>query len=47
LLINALVIGWNTTESELHAADAIVPLARSLVELLFWRQLQQSTLPEL
>jgi hypothetical protein len=23
-----VVVGWNTTDSELHATDAIVPLAR-------------------
>jgi hypothetical protein len=28
LWFNALVVGWNTTDSELHAMDAIVPLAR-------------------
>jgi hypothetical protein len=43
---NALVVGWNTTDSELHATDAIVTLAHSVGGLLFWRQLQQSTLPE-
>jgi hypothetical protein len=30
LWFNALVIGWNTTDSELHATDAIVPLACDL-----------------
>jgi hypothetical protein len=47
LWFNALVVGWNTTESELNATDATVPLARSLGELLFCLQLKQSMLPEL
>jgi hypothetical protein len=47
LWFNSLVVGWNTTDSELKATDAIVPRARSLGGLLFWRQLQRSTLPEL
>jgi hypothetical protein len=47
LWCNALVVGWNTTNSELHSTDAIVPLVRNLGGLLFWCQLQQATLPEL
>jgi hypothetical protein len=47
LWFNALVAGWNTTDSNSHVTDAIVPLASSLGKLLFWCQLQQSTLPEL
>jgi hypothetical protein len=27
-VVYALVVGWNTTDSELHATDAIVQLAR-------------------
>jgi hypothetical protein len=27
-VVYALVVRWNTTDSELHATDAIVPLAR-------------------
>jgi hypothetical protein len=27
-VLYALVVRWNTTDSELHATDAIVPLAR-------------------
>jgi hypothetical protein len=30
-VVYALVVGWNTTDSELHATEAIVPLARSFV----------------
>jgi hypothetical protein len=40
---NALVVGWNTTDSKLHATDTIVPLARSLGGFLFWRHLQRLT----
>jgi hypothetical protein len=29
LWFNALVVSWNTTDSELHAMDAIVSLVRS------------------
>jgi hypothetical protein len=28
LWFNALIVGWNTMDSELHATDTIVPLAR-------------------
>jgi hypothetical protein len=31
--LNALVVGWNTTEFELHAAAAIVSLARSISDV--------------
>jgi hypothetical protein len=30
-VVYALVVRWNTTDSELHTTDAIVPLARSFV----------------
>jgi hypothetical protein len=30
-VVYALVVRWNTTDSKIHATDAIVPLARSFV----------------
>jgi hypothetical protein len=32
-VVFALVVRWNTTDSELHATDAIVPLARDFGSL--------------